>query len=128
MEKSLSFEECLEEAFGLTEKDPVEYSPLNLAFIGDCVYDLIIKNLVFRQGNRQVSKLQAETSHYVQASAQSQMMRVLQDVLTEEEHAIYRRSTGFEALIGYLYLKKDYERIMELVKKGLMALEFPEEV
>ena len=79
----------------------------------------------------------------VQASAQSEMMRVLQPLLTEEEHAVYRRgrnaksvspaknqsltdyrrATGFEALMGYLYLKKDYARMMELVKMGLKSLE-----
>ena len=71
------------------------------------------------------------------------MMRVLQEELTEEEHSIYkrgrnsksvapaknqsvtdyRRATGFEAVMGYLYLKKDYARMMELVKMGLKSLE-----
>lgn len=83
-----------------------------------------------------------ETSSYVQASAQSQMMRKIQEYLTEEEHAVYkrgrnaksvspaknqsitdyRRATGFEALIGYLYLKKEWKRMLELVKIGLDSL------
>ena len=87
-------------------------------------------------------KLHEETSRFVQASAQSLMMRTMQEHLTEEEHAIYRRgrnaksvspaknqsitdyrrATGFEALLGYLYLKKDYERLMALVKAGLDSL------
>ena len=82
----------------------------------------------------------------VQASAQSRMMRVLQEKLTEEEHGVYkrgrnaksvspaknqsvtdyRRATGFEALMGYLYLKKEYARMTELVKTGLEALAEPE--
>ena len=83
------------------------------------------------------------TSSYVQASAQSKMMRVMQEHLTEQEHAVYkrgrnaksvspaknqsvtdyRRATGFEALLGYLYLNKEYERLLELVKLGLESLE-----
>lgn len=110
----------------MKEVDIKEYSPLTLAYIGDCIYDLIIKTLVINEGNRQVQKLHQKTSSYVQASAQSKMMRTMQEHLTEEEHAIYkrgrnaksvspaknqsitdyRRATGFEALLGYLYLKK----------------------
>lgn len=146
MEKSLNFEDCLAEAFHLEEADPHMYSPLTLAYIGDCVYDLMIKTLVVHQGNRQVQKLHRETSRLVQASSQSRMMRVLQEQLTEEEHSVYkrgrnaksvspaknqsitdyRRATGFEALMGYLYLKKEYQRMTELVKNGLAALEAPE--
>ena len=90
-----------------------------------------------------VKKLHQETSRMVQASAQSEMMRVIQGVLTEEEHAVYRRgrnaksvsparnqsltdyrrATGFEALIGWLYLKSDWKRIIDLVKIGLIHLD-----
>ena len=104
---------------------------------------LIIKSMVISKGNKQVQKLHEETSKYVQASAQSAMMRAMQPHLTEEEHAVYRRgrntrsvspaknqsitdyrrATGFEALIGYLYLKREYDRLMELVKIGLGSLE-----
>ena len=66
-------------------------SPLVLAYIGDCVFDLIIKLMVTGKGNRQVHKLHEETSRYVQASAQSYMMRSIQEQLDEEEHAVYRR-------------------------------------
>ena len=122
--------------------DADSYSPLVLAFIGDCVYDLVIKSMIISRGNKQVHKLHEETSRFVQASTQSLMMRTMQKHLTEEEHAIYRRgrnaksvspaknqsitdyrrATGFEALLGYLYLKKDYERLMALVKAGLDSL------
>lgn len=145
MEKSIRFEDCLSAAFDMKEVDSNSYSPLTLAYIGDCVFDLIIKSLIVNRGNKQVQKLHAETSALVQASAQSKMMRPLQELLTEEEHAVYkrgrnaksvspaknqsitdyRRATGFEALIGYLYLEKQYERIMELVKIGLEAMEHP---
>jgi len=115
------------------------YSPLTLAYIGDSVYDLMIKSIIVNQGNKPVNKLHQQTSTYVQASAQSQAMRIIQQHLTEEELAVYkrgrntksvsaaknqsitdyRRATGFEALIGYLYLKKDWERLLELVELGL---------
>lgn len=148
MEKSIKkeFETDLDsymrEVFEMQEMDIREYSPLTLAYIGDSIYDLVIKTLVINEGNKPVQKLHAETSSFVQASAQSKMMRVLQEILTEEEHAVYkrgrnaksvspaknqsitdyRRATGFEALMGYLYLKKDMKRLIELVKIGLDSL------
>lgn len=145
MEKGITFEfyDQIREVLGLPETDVDSYSPLVLAYMGDCVYDLIIKSMVVSRGNKQVHRLHEETSSYVQASAQSRMMRAMQPHLTEEEHAIYRRgrntrsvsaaknqtitdyrrATGFEALIGYLFLKKRYARLMELVKIGLDSLE-----
>ncbi|MCP1110086.1 Mini-ribonuclease 3 [Ohessyouella blattaphilus] len=119
-----------------------EYSPLSLAFIGDSVYDLIIKTKIIRAGNKQVKKLHQDTSHLVNAAAQSTMMRTLQDLLSDEEREVfkrgrntksvspaknqsvtdYRRATGFEALVGYLYLQGKYERISELVEIGLASL------
>ena len=144
MEKSIEwqFDSYMQELFQMREVDIKEYSPLTLAYIGDSIYDLIIKSLVVNEGNKQVQKMHQETSSYVHASAQSQMMRKIQEYLTEEEHAVYkrgrnaksvspaknqsitdyRRATGFEALIGYLYLKKEWKRMLELVKIGLDSL------
>lgn len=139
---SFEFQEYMEKLFGLEAVDINTYSPLTLAYIGDCVYDLIIKSLVISKGNRQVHKLHEMTSQYVQASAQSQIMRTMQEHLTKEEHAVYRRgrntrsvsvaknqsvtdyrrATGFESLLGYLYLKKEWKRLLELVKIGLDSL------
>ena len=149
MEESITMEldSYLCEVFQTEEHDIRSYSPLALAFIGDCVYDLVIKSLIIRKENRPVNVMQKETSRLVQASAQSAMMRVMQEHLTEEEHAVYRRgrnaksvspaknqsitdyrrATGFEALIGYLYLKKNYRRIVDLIKTGLVGLEEAEE-
>ena len=76
----------------MKEVDIKEYSPLTLAYIGDCIYDLIIKSLVINEGNRQVQKLHQKTSSYVQASAQSKMMRTMQEHLTEEEHAYIKEA------------------------------------
>ncbi len=145
MEKSIGFEfvSYMNELFQMEEVDIREYSPLTLAYIGDSIYDLIIKSLVVNEGNAQVNKLHKKTSGLVQASAQSLMMRTIQEHLTEEEHAVYkrgrnaksvspaknqsitdyRRATGFEALLGYLYLKKDWKRLLDLVKIGLDSME-----
>lgn len=145
MEKSVEwqFDTYMQDLFQMQEVDIREYSPLTLAYIGDSIYDLIIKSLVINEGNKQVQKLHRMTSSLVQASAQSRMMRTIQEHLTEDEHAVYkrgrnaksispaknqsitdyRRATGFEALIGYLYLKKEWKRMLDLVKIGLDSLE-----
>ena len=145
MEKSVetNFNEYMKEVFSMQEVDIREYSPLTLAYIGDSIYDLIIKSLVINRGNKQVQKLHKETSSLVQASAQSMMMRAMQEELTDEERAVYkrgrnaksvspaknqsitdyRRASGFEALIGYLYLQEKWKRMLDLVKIGLDSLE-----
>ncbi len=144
MEKSVEwqFDTYMQEIFELKEVDMKEYSPLALAYIGDSIYDLIIKTLVLNEGNCQVQKLHLRTSAYVQAKTQSLMMRTLQEHLTEEEHTVYkrgrnaksvspaknqsvtdyRRATGFEAVLGYLYLRKEWKRMLDLVKTGLKSL------
>ena len=93
MEKSLGygFEYYMDLIPGMKQADPKASSSIVLAYIGDCVFDLIIKMRVVGRGGRQVHKLHEETSRYVQASAQSFMMRAIQEHLTEEEHAVYRR-------------------------------------
>lgn len=145
MEKSVEWqlEDCMKEVFSLEDRDIREYSPLALAYIGDSVYDLIIKSLILNRGGRQVRKLHQDTSRLVQASAQSKMMRILQEELTEEERGVYkrgrntrsvstaknqsvtdyRRATGFEALMGYLYLKREWKRMLMLIRQGLDFLE-----
>ena len=145
MEKSIGFEfdSYMHEIFNMEEVDVRTYSPLTLAYIGDSIYALIIKSLIVNKGNKQVNKLHKDTADLVQASTQSKMMRTMQEHLTEEEHAVYkrgrnsktvtpaknqsvtdyRRATGFEALLGYLYLKKDWKRLLDLVKIGLDSLE-----
>ena len=147
MEKSVDqggnrdFATLLQNAFDLKEVPIESYSPLALAFIGDSVYDLIIKSIVLNEGNRQVQKLHQATSELVQASTQSLIMRTLQEQLSPDELQIYRRgrnaksvspaknqsltdyrrATGFEALLGYLYIEKKWERMIELVRLGLEA-------
>ena len=145
MEKGIEweFDFFMQELFQMREVDVREYSPLALAYLGDAVFDLVVRSLVLNKGNKPVQKLHKETSAVVQASSQSKMMRAMQDKLTEEEHQVYkrgrnsktvspaknqsvtdyRRATGFEALIGYLYLKREYQRMLELVKIGIDSLD-----
>ena len=127
------------EAFHLEEKDLRTYSPLTLAYIGDGVYELVIRTILVKKANCPVNRLHKKASSLVKASAQSGMMEILEPLLTEEEKSVYRRgrnahsatmakhatmadyrrATGFEALMGYLYLKEDFSRILELVHAGL---------
>ena len=139
-EESLSsLKGLLNQVFHLEDKDLRTYSPLTLAYIGDGVYELVIRTILVKKGNCPVNQLHKKASSLVKAGAQSKMMELLEPDLTEEELAVYkrgrnahsptmakhatmadyRRATGFEALMGYLYLKEDYSRIVELVRKGI---------
>ena len=137
----------LKELFELKDRDLRTYSPLTLAYIGDGVYELVIRTILVKKGNCPVNQLHKKASSLVKAGAQSKMMELLEPDLTEEELAVYkrgrnahsptmakhatmadyRRATGFEALMGYLYLKEDYSRIVELVRKGIPEEEIWEE-
>ena len=130
---------AMREEFAMEEVDIRTYSPLVLAYIGDGIYELVIRSLLVGQGNTQANKLHKKASTLVNAAVQSAMMERTKEELTEEElhvfkrgrnansatmakHATmadYRRATGFEALMGYLYLSGNMERLMELVKRGL---------
>ena len=125
--------------FEIEQQDIRTYSPLTLAYIGDGVYDLVIRSIVVGKGNTQAGLLHKKTSSMVKAKAQSELIEVLMPELTKEEEAIYkrgrnahsptmaknasmsdyRRATGFEALMGYLYLKNEFARMLKLVKTGL---------
>ena len=131
--------ENLKEMFQLEDRDIRTYSPLTLAYIGDGVYELVIRTILEKKGNCPVNQLHRRASSLVKAGAQSAMMEILEPMLTEEELAVYRRgrnahsptmakhatmadyrrATGFEALMGYLYLKEDFSRIVELVRAGI---------
>ena len=127
------------EIFNSKEVRPNEYSPLALAFIGDSVFDLVIKSVIVEKANCQVNKLQNKTSKIVRATTQALIVDALKDELSEEESNIYRRgrnakpytkaknasyseyckATGLEALVGYLYLKGETKRLVSLIKLGL---------
>lgn len=139
MEESLG---CFKEALRLKEADPASYSPLVLAYLGDAVYELAIRTLVVNEGNRQVNKMHKESASLVKAGTQMEFLLAIEDELTEEEKSVYRRgknaksvtmakhatmkeyrtATGFEALIGYLYLQGRLERLAKLLGLGLDRL------
>ena len=132
----------IKEQFGIAEVDIRTYSPLTLAYIGDGIYDLVIRSVVVGKGNTRARELHKRTSQIVKAHTQAEMMEVLLPLLTEEEADIYRRgrnaksptmaknatmsdyrkATGFEALMGWLYLQDEFERLVELVKTGVDGL------
>ena len=129
----------LKELFHLEDQDLRSYSPLTLAYIGDGVYELIIRTILVKKGNCPVNRLHKKASSLVEAGAQSAIMEVIEEELTPEELSVYRRgrnahsptmakhatmadyrrATGFEALMGYLYLKEDYTRMLTLVRMGI---------
>ena len=129
----------LKELFHLEDQDLRSYSPLTLAYIGDGVYELIIRTILVKKGNCPVNRLHKNASSLVKAGAQSAIMEVIEEELTPEELSVYRRgrnahsptmakhatmadyrrATGFEALMGYLYLKEDYTRMLTLVRMGI---------
>lgn len=133
---------CFKEALKLKEVEAREYSPLALAYLGDAVYELAIRTFVMNHGNTQVNKMHKRTAGLVKAEAQANFYKVLEEELSEEEKAVYRRgrnaksvtmakhatmkdyrmATGFEALMGYLYLTEQMERMAELLGHGLLKL------
>lgn len=132
----------MNETLGLREVDIRSYSPLALAYIGDGVFDLIIRSFVINKGNVQVNKMHRHTSNIVKAQTQAQMAEKLAPLLNPEEEGFYKRgrnakshttaknasvgdyckATGFEALVGYLYLTGQNERLMELMKIALTEI------
>lgn len=133
--------ERIQEAFPGKRQMLESYSPLTLAYIGDAVYDLVIRTVVVGRANRPANILHHITVKYVSAGAQARVVTALQERLTEEEQEVYRRgknakphtmaknaspgeyrkATGFEAVLGWLYLKNDMERVLELVREGIAA-------
>jgi ribonuclease-3 family protein len=143
MEQAVSLLDKIKKEFNCKEVDIRTYSPLTLAFIGDSVYDLIIRTIIVERGNRTPNSLHKSKSAVVKAQTQAAFMEAAAELLTEEEEGVYRRgrnaksyttaknatiadyrkATGMEALLGYLYLQGKEDRILELVKKGLHNLE-----
>ena len=134
----------LKEKFSLPRVDIQTYSPLTLAYIGDAAYELVVRTFLVDQGNSRPDKLHRKASSMVKAAAQAAMAEALKDSLTEEELSVYRRgrnaksptmaknasmsdyrkATGFEALMGYLYLKGEQKRLIDLVYAGFVSQGF----
>lgn len=121
----------------MEEMKPSLLSPLVLAYIGDGVYELYVRNrIISEHSDMPPHKLHILSTKHVKAHAQSSAMNVIESVLTETETAIYKRgrnaksatapknadivdyrkATGFEALVGYLYLQKDSERLKQIMQ------------
>ena len=136
MEESVTIQEFLtyyRQCMRLEPVDENSYSPLVLAYIGDSVYEVIIRTKVINRGSMQVNKMHKQSSELVKA---------IEDMLTQEEHAVfkrgrnaksatsaknasvidYRMATGMEALVGWLFLRQEYNRLVYLISQGLEKL------
>ena len=133
------------EKLNLKAVDVQTTSPLILAYIGDCLYDLAVREYMVSNFPGVVNAVNQKKTTFVCAHAQSEIMGYLigQGVLTDEEMSVYRRgrnqksathsknssiqeyrrATGFEALIGYLYLTEQYERMIDLEARGITHLQ-----
>ena len=122
-----------------------EYSPLALAYMGDAVFDILVRKMILSRGNMPANKLHKAAKEYVNAAAQAKMYIKLESAVTEEELAVlkrgrnaksnttaknqsvtdYRHATGLEALFGYLYLRGDIERVRELFEICIEGIDEP---
>ena len=136
---AVSLNDYINERFDITSKDIRTYSPLTLAYIGDAVYDLVIRSILVNRGNTAVNNLHKKASAIVKAPSQAAVAASIMEELTDEEKDIYRRgrnskphtkaknastmeyleATGLEAVVGFLYLKGDTDRALDLIKLGL---------
>lgn len=142
MEESIGTLNAIKQEFDCKEVDIKTYSPLTLAYIGDAIYDLVIRSIVVERANRSANGLHKITVRYVNAKTQARMIAALEEDLSEEEKAVYhrgrnaksytsaknasiaeyRQATGLEALFGYLYLQNRMDRLLALVKDAFEKL------
>lgn len=133
------YKQCMK----LEPVDAGAYSPLVLAYIGDAVYEVMIRIKMINQGSIQVNKLHKRSSELVKAGSQARLVKLIEEMLTEEEHAVYKRgrnaksatsaknasiidyrtATGLEALVGWLFLREEYDRLVYLISQGLEKME-----
>ncbi len=141
MEESLN--NNILEYFGIEKKNINTYSALTLAYIGDAIFDLVIRSIIVGRGNTKPAKLHYKASRIVKASSQALMIEAIKEQLSEEEISIYkkglnakpattaknasykeyRKATGFETLLGYLYLNGNMSRIYEITKLALETID-----
>ena len=134
----------MEKSIKMDKTELITMSPLVLAYLGDTVYESYIREHLIRQNiNKKVNDLHKLAIQYSKAKAQATIIHELQDELTEEEMRIFKRgrnqkphtspknadiidykcATGFEALIGYLYLSEDQERLEHIIQKSIQIIE-----
>ena len=145
MEESLDIFGIIRDTLDISDVDADTYSPLTLAYIGDAIYDIVIRTMVVAKSNMQVNKLHKKSSGLVNAGIQADIIKYLMDndELTDKEITVYKRgrnaksftkaknatvidyrmATGFEALMGYLYLKGESGRMLGLIKNALDNIE-----
>lgn len=131
--------EIIKQNMGLDDINITDYSPLTLAYIGDGIYEIVIRTVIVDEANRRVNKIHKAASNLVKAGTQAKMIHYIMDDLTDAELTIYKRgrnakavtraknasmseyrtATGFEALMGWLYLTGQSERMMKLIKKSV---------
>jgi len=122
----------------ISEAEARQISPVTLAFVGDAVYSLFVREKLVLTADRPAGELQKLTSARVSAHGQNELLHVVSESFTEEELAVFKRgrnakkatksknaevaeynnSTGLEAVVGYLYLTGQYGRIAELLNCG----------
>jgi ribonuclease-3 family protein len=142
MEESITILDAIRRDFSCKDVDIRTFSPLTLAYIGDAIYDLVIRTIVVERGNRSANQLHKTAVKYVNARVQAQMIDALEEELTEEEMTVYhrgrnaksytsaknasiieyRKATGLEALCGYLYLTGEQERMLTLIRMAIEKL------
>ena len=128
----------INEGLSLEGLDQKSYSPLSLAYIGDAIYESVIRTIVMSAGYMSVNKYHKKSRSMVKASAQKEVFEKIEPFLTDEEMAVYKRgrnsksgsvaknasmmdyrkATGVEALVGYFFLAGDMDRIIELIGIG----------
>ncbi|AMM55537.1 TPA: Mini-ribonuclease 3 [Clostridioides difficile] len=134
----------MEKDIKMEKTELVTMSPLVLAYLGDTVYETYIREYLIRQNTqRKVNDLHKLAIKYVKAKAQATIIHEIEIELTEEESKIYKRgrnqksntspknadiidykhATGFEALVGYLYLNNEIERLQYIINKGIKIIE-----
>lgn len=138
-----NFFEAVLHDFDFSKININEYSPLVLAYIGDAVFEVYVRTLLVHKGNLPVHLLHRSSIQYVKAKAQSDVIHDLMDKLTPEEQDVVRRgrnaksgtipknadvteykyATGFEALIGYLYLNREQARLLEILQMAVLEKE-----
>ena len=128
----------------MNRSELITISPLVLAYLGDTVYESYVREYLIRKNiNKKVNDLHKSAIKYVNAKAQATVIHAIEEELTEDEERIYKRgrnqkshtspknadiidykhATGFEALIGYLYLSEDTERLKYIISKGIEIIE-----
>ena len=137
MEESITGSIC--KYFGAGTHDAKSQSALSLAYIGDCIYDLVVRTVLITHEGGKHGSLHNKATHIVNAQSQADLIDAIEPHLTEEERAVYhrgrnanntskaknasivayRKATGLEALIGYLYLEGRHDRLVELMKLGM---------